>query len=68
LIKCACRNPDCQIAIHFEPPTINTLPGIWFTGKYGEETLMYVDANTIVELIRELKKILIEMTEQKEVI
>lgn len=68
MIKCSCGDPNCRIGIYFESPTTNSLPMIWFYGKYGEETLMYVDANAIVELIQGLKKMLIEMTEHKEAV
>ena len=35
--------------------------GIWLTSKDGDQSLMYVDPNTIVEIIKELCGLLLYM-------
>lgn len=55
LIKCSCKDKDCPIRIVFDEDRL------WFTGKDNKETLMYLDANVIVNLIKQLKGILNKM-------
>ncbi|GIU69752.1 MAG: hypothetical protein KatS3mg002_0988 [Candidatus Woesearchaeota archaeon] len=57
-VKCSCKSEDCNIKIRIDRMT----SGIWFTDKEGKETLMDLDANTIVKLITELRNFLIELT------
>lgn len=47
MIKCACGDKDCPIEIRLCDKEL------WMTNKSGEETLMYLDANSTVELIKE---------------
>ena len=54
MIRCACGQLDCKIAIYIEKGQL------WFTDKDGEQTLMHLDANTIVKLIKGLKVALLE--------
>lgn len=55
MIKCSCGDKDCKTRIKFDENRL------WFEDEEGKETLMYLDANTIVDLIRKLKEILIKM-------
>ena len=55
MIKCTCGDPNCKTGISFDRD------GLYLHTKDGQEALMYVDANTIVALIHELKKMLIDM-------
>lgn len=58
MVKCCCGDTNCKIALWVE----HEPHAIWFRDKNGNETLMYVDANTVVELIKELKRMLLSMT------
>ena len=58
-VKCACGDENCKIQIK-----IYVMDGeihLWFTDKNGEETLMYLDPNTVVELIHVLKSVLLDV-------
>jgi len=57
-VKCACGGEECKIQINLVEE------GLWFVDKDGDETLMYLDPNTIVALIHELRKLLIRMTNE----
>jgi len=59
MIKCACGDPECKIRINFDSAS----QALWFTDKEGMETLMYLDANTIVDLISRLKEVLLSLTQ-----
>lgn len=53
MIKCVCSYEDCPIEITFDACS----RAMFFTGKGGEENLMYLDENTIAELISELNRV-----------
>lgn len=55
MIKCACNDKLCPIKILFDGNRLH------FIDKKGEETVMYLDANTIVELKNKLNEILVNM-------
>lgn len=57
-IKCSCGDKECKIQINVVEE------GLWFVDKNGGETLMYLDPNTIVALINELRKSLIKKTNE----
>lgn len=59
--KCTCGDSECTTGIHTEEPNIITP-----TDKDGNESLMYVDANTVVALIKALKSLLNSMVGQEE--
>lgn len=59
MIKCACNTKDCKIGIYFDQDHL------WFVDKNGKETLMYLDPNTIVELIKKLKEVLVSMVDKE---
>jgi len=58
--KCCCGEENCKIALQLSPGEVRLYD------KGGEESLMYVDANTTVDLIVALKKNLIAMTEEEQ--
>ncbi|MGB9781407.1 MAG: hypothetical protein ACPLXA_00385 [Moorellaceae bacterium] len=58
LLKCACGKADCRLGIVVDA----TIPGLWLRDPHGNASLMYLDANTTVELIRRLKALLLSMT------
>ena len=60
IIKCACRNEECKVQIRLE--TDGDMILLWYTDKDEKETLMYLDANTAIELIRALKECILELT------
>ena len=55
MIKCACKGKDCKTEIRFDRASRI----LWFIDKDGQETAMYLDPNSIAELIGELRKMLI---------
>jgi hypothetical protein len=58
-VNCACRKPDCRIGLNFDTDADNNRAIMRLTNKYGEETTMYLDRQTIdciIEHLRELKK------------
>lgn len=57
MIKCACNNQECKTQIRLDSMS----RALWFTDKDGNETLMYLDPNTVVKLIEELRDVLLEM-------
>lgn len=55
--KCACRDSACKTELR-----LNSAPNeLWMMDKEGKETLMYLDANTIVDLIKTLRVNLLRM-------
>ncbi|RLE48716.1 MAG: hypothetical protein DRJ18_01450 [Candidatus Methanomethylicota archaeon] len=60
VIKCACKQEECKVQIKLE--TDGNIIMLWYTDKDGKETLMYLDANTAIELIRALKQCILELT------
>jgi len=48
-IKCTCGNELCKTSISVEDD------GLWLMDKKGESTLMYLDPNGMVDLIRRLQ-------------
>lgn len=54
-IKCACGASDCLVRIIIDDH-------MWITDKDGKETLIYLDANTIVKMINALRASLIKRT------
>ena len=59
MIKCACNAKDCKIGIYFDERNL------WFVDKNGKEHLMYLEPNTVVELIKGLKDVLVNMADKK---
>jgi hypothetical protein len=55
---CSCVDPDCEIGIRFDAAS----SALWFTDKAGNETLMYLDANSIIRLIVELRDVLLYLS------
>lgn len=60
IIKCSCDGPDCRIAIHINSG--GDYLELWFTDKNGMDSLMYLDADGAVALIRKLRERLMELT------
>ena len=58
-IRCACDEPECKIKIRVEGD--GKLVYLWITDRDGDETLMYLDPNRVVELVRELKRALLDL-------
>ena len=54
MIKCSCGSLDSKTNI-----TLGS-EGMFFNDKEGRETLMYLDANAKMSLIKEIRKFLIE--------
>jgi hypothetical protein len=52
MVNCACKDELCPIKIFFDGDRLH------FIDHKGEETLMYLDANAVVELRTELTKVL----------
>jgi len=61
MIRCACGEDSCCIKIKLEAWPEENYVYLWFTDKDGKETLMYLDPNTVVSLIKELKEALVEL-------
>lgn len=65
-IKCTCGRETCSGKIYFSDNVL------WFTndkllvGGLPSELSIYVDANSLVKLIKESRKVLINMTNSKE--
>jgi len=64
-IKCSCGSENCITKIWFNENQI------WFAndllvGKCPSELSIYLDANALVELIKEARKALVAMTEVKD--
>lgn len=57
-IRCSCGDKECKIQVNLVGE------GLWIVDKDGDETLMYLDPNTIVALINELRKLLIQKTNE----
>lgn len=55
MVNCACKDKNCPIKILFDGRVLH------FIDEKGEETVMYLDANTIVELKTKLNEILVNM-------
>ncbi len=60
MIQCTCGKPDCKAGLSFDTG------GIYLHDKEGRESLMYVDPNAIVDIIRELRKMLTNLTQEDE--
>lgn len=58
MIRCACGENDCKIEVRFEQNPAS----MWFTDADGKDTMMYLDANTIVRMITELREALIGLS------
>ena len=63
MIKCACSKGESKCPVGFWVEPRNT---IWMTDKNGNDVSMYVDANTIVQIMNELRELLLGMTNNKE--
>lgn len=59
-MKCTCGSPDCETEISFGDNSLIV------SARTKETTMMYFDANTCVEIIKELKGCLLRMTELTE--
>jgi len=67
-MKCACGDKECGSEIVWDTGS-HTLRAIWlrhwgYEGRPGKEVMLYYDANTLVELIKEAREALIELTEE----
>lgn len=62
-IKCSCGKPECSGAIWFEKSYSQT--SIWFTNDVSKQELsIYLDANALLELLRQTREQLIGLTEK----
>ena len=62
-IKCSCGKPECSGAIWFEKTYDHTL--LWFTNDLSERELsIYLDANGLLELIKQGRNELLCLTEK----
>lgn len=59
MIRCRCGDAECQTAIVFDPPSAVLL----FRDKHNEETVMYLDANAVVEIMAGLRTVLRALAE-----
>jgi len=64
-INCVCGDPKCQMTLRTCIAFDSGSPSLWFTDKEGNQTLMYLDANTIVRLINELRRCLLHLAGQE---
>ena len=60
MVKCACNHQDCKIEIKVQ--AVDGEIHLWITDKDGNESLMYLDPNRVVELIHELRSALLSIT------
>lgn len=60
-IKCACKDPECKTGIYLDAAS----SALWFTDKDGKKTVMYLDANTIIRFIDELRRVLLYLAGQR---
>ena len=44
--------------------TVNDRVAMWFTDKDGDDNVMYLDANSVIHLIKALKLCLLELIEK----
>jgi len=58
VIHCKCNDAACKQSIWFDSAS----RALWHSNKLGEESLMYLDANSCVELIKELREVMMQMT------
>jgi hypothetical protein len=61
-MKCACGEPSCKAEISVDTASAT----LAVTGNGGQYTLIYLNANSAVELIKQLKRMLLDMAEVKE--
>jgi len=61
-IRCSCENKKCPIKISFDFES----KLFFFTDKDGKETSMYLDANTSISLINELKKYVVYLANEND--
>lgn len=64
-IKCACGQPECSGAVWFEESYNQLL--LYFTNDVCKDGMQYsisLDANALLELVREARKQLITLTEK----
>ena len=67
MIKCACGSKDCKTGIFFGHSSLsNGAIDLFFRDADGREHLMYLDANTTIELIHALKKELLALADYLE--
>lgn len=59
IINCRCGAKDCPIQVRFNGREL------WLNGKDKTESLMYVDANALVEIIKAARTALISLTEEE---
>ena len=58
-MKCACGSNKCPIELHIQGNEL------WFTSKTNETTLMYLDANILLELIKEAQEALGKLVNER---
>lgn len=58
VVHCKCKAPACKQSIWFDSAS----HALWHSSKSGEESMMHLDANSCVELIKELREVLMQMT------
>lgn len=67
MIKCACHDENCKTGIYFSRSSLDIGDiNLFFRDADGREHLMYLDANTTVELIHALKKELLALANHLE--
>lgn len=59
IIKCRCNSQGCQQAIWFSEG--NMWVRVNKTGDKNDEHLIYLDPNALVEIIKEIRKQLLEI-------
>ncbi len=62
MIKCSCGDENCKMKIWLE--TVNDKVAMWFTDKDGDDNVMYLDANSVIYLVKALKSCLLELLEE----
>ena len=62
MVKCACGNKDCDTVLEIEDTSCSTVfMRMEETKESARYCTIYLNANGIVELIRELRKALLEL-------
>ena len=64
MIKCSCGEDKCPICIRLDSYSGQ----LWFTDKDEKEATIYLDANTTVEFIKQLRRYLLDMTDSRDFI
>ena len=60
MISCKCRIPNCKTGIWFEKRRM----GVQFTCETSSD-FVYLDANSVVEMIQQLREMLLDMADKE---